>query len=471
MNEDKPVRLRPRRPKRQDQNESKTWSRAFKSLIHVVRMTSKSNAAATASKRRSQARVTGHSTHRQRCAVRITYSGNRVSGQWAAHGRYLIRDSATRTEESRLPCGYDAFGQNIELPAKLRSWQTAGDPRLFKLIVSPEFGERLNMNQLVRDLMQRMEVDVDRKLQWAAVSHFNTEHPHAHVVLRGITEGQELRLDREYIRHGIRKLAEDICTEQLGFRTREDTLEAERREVDQLRLTSLDRQIARKKPSAAALIFQIDVDPSLRPNVVRRLFTLERLGLANRLDHSRWELQADFEVVLRTMQTTSDRQRMVAAHAEFLSDPRLPIQYTPEKQISELKGRVICHLFDDSTSKTQMVLEGIDGVVHIVPHSETLERVRSNGGMAPGHFVSLIRSNRGLSITDYGDAEQYIDPLRKSQPHGPGRPDDGHAAYGGWLGRYLSFAGRTSGNDPAQPPPLRTSKSDRPKTPESDRSR
>jgi type IV secretory pathway VirD2 relaxase len=49
------------------------------------------------------------------------------------------------------------------------------------MIVSPEFGERIDLNRLTRDLMGKMEKDLDTRLEWVAVPHFNTEHPHVHV--------------------------------------------------------------------------------------------------------------------------------------------------------------------------------------------------------------------------------------------------------------------------------------------------
>src|SRR5262245_6413695 len=96
--DERPVILRPRRPKGQEKDESKVWAKAFKNLIHIVRMTSKRSGS-------SRSRKQGHgnaglprTSYRQRCAVRVTYCGNRVRGQWAAHGRYIVRDSAVQME-------------------------------------------------------------------------------------------------------------------------------------------------------------------------------------------------------------------------------------------------------------------------------------------------------------------------------------------------------------------------------------
>ena len=164
------------------------------------------------------------------------------SGQWTAHGRYLVRESATHAKDSDNPVGFGPSGPATNIPATLRRWQTAGDPRLFKLIISPEFGDRCDLESLTRELLARMESDLGTRLEWVATAHYNTEHPHVHVALRGITDiNQPLRLDRSYIQHGIRAHAENLTTRQIGYRTVLDAEEAERREIQQTRYTSLDR--------------------------------------------------------------------------------------------------------------------------------------------------------------------------------------------------------------------------------------
>ena len=281
-------RLRPRRP-RVPRDESKAWSRSFKNLIHLVRMTSKPAYP-------SRSGAAPRKPHLQRCAVRVTYSPNRVSGQWAAHGRYISRGSATK-EGSVKEAGFTATNDRIDIPQTLGQWQSAGDQRLFKLIISPEFGERLDLKRHTRELMARMEQDLDLRLEWVAVAHFNTDHPHVHIALRGRTDAGPLRLPRDYIKQGIRNNAENLCTAQLGFRTELDALEAERREVDALQITSLDRRIAKQA-------FGPDGDGTFEPESLapansqgqraRRLFlaarvrTLGTLGLSEEIEH--WPL-------------------------------------------------------------------------------------------------------------------------------------------------------------------------------------
>jgi type IV secretory pathway VirD2 relaxase len=105
----------------------------------------------------------------------------------------------------------------IDIAHRLDSWQLAGDPRLWKIIISPEFGDRLDLTRLTRDLMARMNGELATDLDWVAVAHFNTEHPHVHVALRGVDQsGRSVSLSREYVKQGIRAIAEDLCTRQLG---------------------------------------------------------------------------------------------------------------------------------------------------------------------------------------------------------------------------------------------------------------
>jgi hypothetical protein len=167
VDDERPFRLRPRRP-RFVRDESKLWAREFQQLMHVVQMTAKP----LTSRLTSGSRITGSHTakHNQRCAVRLMYTKNQIRGQWAAHGRHLIRDSATALR----PDGAASFGsarEPAQIPEVVAEWQS-GDERLFNLIISPEFGERLDLERLTRDIMTAVESDVGRPLQWRVQALF-----------------------------------------------------------------------------------------------------------------------------------------------------------------------------------------------------------------------------------------------------------------------------------------------------------
>jgi len=70
--------------------------------------------------------------------------------------------------------------------------------------VSPEDAAELgDLKSYTRDLMHQMERDLQTRLEWVAVDHFDTEHPHTHIVLRGVADdGKDLIIARDYISHG-----------------------------------------------------------------------------------------------------------------------------------------------------------------------------------------------------------------------------------------------------------------------------
>jgi hypothetical protein len=100
--------------------------------------------------------------HLQHCAVRVTYSSNRVAGHWRAHGPYIARESASREPEK---AGFGAEANGVDIAANLRDWQEGTDPRLWKIILSPEFGDRVDLQRLTPDVMRRMESDLHTSLE------------------------------------------------------------------------------------------------------------------------------------------------------------------------------------------------------------------------------------------------------------------------------------------------------------------
>src|SRR5207237_2105799 len=123
-----------------------------------------------------------------------------------------------------------------DIAQRLDGWQKAGDELLFKIIVSPEFGDRIDLERHTRDLMTRMERDLHTELEWVAVIHYNTEHPHAHIALRGVDQrAKPLRLPREYVKSGSRSRAQHLLTQVLGQSAIADAVQAQRRALDPLR--------------------------------------------------------------------------------------------------------------------------------------------------------------------------------------------------------------------------------------------
>src|SRR5258705_868920 len=171
MNDEPPVRLRPRKSKHGPNENPRKYAGVLRSMLRLVQMSKRGHKTRGTHSGVESARV--HRTFNQRVAVRVSYSANKNPGQWKAHGRYVARESATQGGKA-AEAGFNATEQNLGIATTLDNWQSAGDERLFKIIVSPEFADRLNLQQHARDLMQRMQRDLGTQFEWVAAVHHNT---------------------------------------------------------------------------------------------------------------------------------------------------------------------------------------------------------------------------------------------------------------------------------------------------------
>ena len=408
---------------------------------------------------RTSTRVRGSRPYNQRCAVRVIYSRNTIRGQWGAHGRYVARESATHGMDG-MAAGFDQKDEPIDISAKLDGWQKAGDERMWKFIIAPEFGEQIDLPRLTRALMTRVDRDLGfADLEWVAVTHYNTEHAHVHVALRGVdAQNQPLHLDREYIKAGIRSIAEDLCTQQIGYRTERDAATAERREVSQQRYTSLDRIISRNtspgtEPGANPRFFTYTSEPakaSQRDDLVlrqrhtmERLLVLQKMGLAECVEPNRWLVRRDFESVLRAMQRMTDRQKTLAMHGVLMSDERLPVAVLDYSNLKSIKGRVLVH-GEEENGRNYLMLEGTDARVHHIYYTPEMEEARNRGGLRTNAFVRLRKRSIGgepvMEIDELGNSdailrnESYLKRTAQALIKRGIIPDEN--GWGGWLGRY-----------------------------------
>jgi hypothetical protein len=133
----------------------------------------------------------------QRGAVR----GRRFASAKAvdAHLRYLERDGVNRDGEKGQVYSAERDAEDG------RAFLDRGrdDRHQFRFIVSAEDGVELaDPRETTRDLMKTMEADLGTKLDWIAVDHHNTGHPHTHILVRGVTDdGKILNIAGDYIAH------------------------------------------------------------------------------------------------------------------------------------------------------------------------------------------------------------------------------------------------------------------------------
>ncbi|KRR13311.1 conjugal transfer protein TraI [Bradyrhizobium jicamae] len=288
-------------------------------------------------------------------------------GAMRAHLRYVQRDGVTRDgEPGEL---YDA--SNDRADGKAFTERSADDRHQFRFIVAPEDSAELSdLKPYIRDLMRQMESDLGTKLDWVAADHFNTGHPHSHIVLRGKDgEGHDLVIARDYIAHGLRARAADLITRELGPETEVEATRKLQQEITAERFTRLDRAILRDAPDGALELGAQPAKGSIwHAARMGRLRTLERMGLAEEAGPRHWRIDARFETKLRRMGERGDMIKTMHRELAAAGVSRAPGVYTifdPGTGGRRLVGRVVGEGFSDELRERRyVVLDGIDGRTH-----------------------------------------------------------------------------------------------------------
>ncbi|QNA83774.1 relaxase/mobilization nuclease and DUF3363 domain-containing protein [Sphingomonas sp. So64.6b] len=290
------------------------------------------------------------------------------AGAAVAHLRYLQRDGTTRTGEPGQLYGRD----DDAVDGKAFHERGSGDRHQFRFIVSAEDGaEYEDLKPLTRRLMARVEEDLGTKLDWVAVDHFNTGHPHTHIAVRGKDHlGADLVIARDYLTTGMRERACELVDLDLGPRSAREIETGLRAEVEQERLTSLDRALLRDA-GIDHVVATAQGDAFSQALRAGRLAKLRQLGLAEPIGGMRWRLaeglgdtlrrMGERGDIIRTMQREFTRRGVERAQADqVIYDPSSP-------EARPLVGRVVGRgLADEHADRHYLIIDGIDGRSHYV---------------------------------------------------------------------------------------------------------
>ncbi|WGG58382.1 relaxase/mobilization nuclease domain-containing protein [Brucella intermedia] len=311
------------------------------------------------------------------------------SAPLGTHLDYLRRDGVTRDgEKARL------FGPETEnADARAFAERCSDDRHHFRFIVSPDDApEMADLKSFTRDLVGQMERDLGTKLDWVAVDHWNTEHPHVHLIVRGVRDdGQDLVISRDYIKEGMRDRARDLITQELGPRTDLDIRRGLESQIETERWTQLDRQLVRDagKSGIIDLAPPTDRQPDeFHALKVGRLRTLEILGVAGQVGHSQWFIRPEAENVLRELGERGDIiKRMHRALTERgIERGSASYVLAGESLDVPVVGRLLERGLDDELKGTAYaVVDGVDGRTHHIK----LPHLDAAGDSPPGSIVEL----------------------------------------------------------------------------------
>jgi len=313
----------------------------------------------------SRDRLAGFRGRRAVVKASLIRLGGKAGQVARARMRYIQRDGVTR---EGLPGElYGPETDRADGDDFLK--RTAHDRHQFRFIVSAEDGaEYPDLKPYVRRLMTRVEQDLGTKLDWVAVDHFNTERPHTHIILRGVDDqGANLIIAREYISHGLRERASELVTFDLGPRTDREIEDRLRHDVDQERLTAIDRGLLRRMESARE-VSPADNDPFQQSIAAGRLRKLKAMDLAEDIGGGRYRLADGLEDTLRRMGERGDIIRLMQRELTVRRLDRAGVEHVVATELREpVVGRVIQRGFsDEHRDRHYVMIDGIDGRVHYV---------------------------------------------------------------------------------------------------------
>ena len=306
-----------------------------------------------------------------------------------AHLGYLRREGVTRDgEKARL------FGPETEdADPKAFAERCEKDRHHFRFIVSPEDApEMADIKGFARELVGQMEKDLGSKLDWVAVDHWNTQHPHVHIIVRGVADdGQDLVISRDYIKEGMRARAQDLVTQELGPRNDRDIQLALERQVEAERWTQLDRQLVRDADRHG--VIDLAPDPERQPDrfhalKVGRLRRLESLGLAHQVGPGQWTMDEAAETTLRELGERGDIVKRIHRGLAERGIERAIASYVLAGENLDLPviGRLVDRGLDDELKGTAYALvDGVDGRTHHIK----LPDLDAAGDGAAGSIVEL----------------------------------------------------------------------------------
>ena len=241
------------------------------------------------------------------------------------------------------------------------------DRHQFRVIFSAEDADQLDdLKETTRAYMDRMEKDLGTKLDWVAVDHHNTGHPHTHIVIRGVDDmGKDLVIAKEYITRGMRELAQDIVTERLGVRRDMEIARAQASEVTNEQYTGIDREVAAQVNAGMVEIGKTEgsYNRFRRSLQIQRLGELEKLQLATKAGKMRWELHEGWEDSLRKLGKRGDIIRSISAAMGATKTPTSVREFESGNILQKpVLGRIAGIGPEDELRDTRFIIvEGTDG--------------------------------------------------------------------------------------------------------------
>jgi hypothetical protein len=323
---------------------------------------------------------------RQKCVVKMQYSNN-LDAHRVQLEKYLVREGTER-DGSRAKL----YGTDIE------EYRENMAERNFRIFLSPQ-SDKVDLSALTERFVKKLEASTGYKLYWQAANHYNTAHPHAHLLINGKDKnGKEVEFPRDVVRTFMREYARDICTSQMGVRTRKDLELEKEQELTAGRFTPLDKRI--KELCAGTFRVNLDGETKDRERILARLAYLQKAKLCA-YKGGGYKLSPRWEENLKAN----------GRYNSFLK-ARALLRHSPPSSLrlfSGLEGSVtgkvvkVYRTDGDASDNHAVVLEGLDGKAYFVPLFKKPE-------FRDGEKRSEVKEGDFISVRTYENQRGRLTP-------------------------------------------------------------
>ncbi|MDR1389529.1 MAG: DUF3363 domain-containing protein [Treponema sp.] len=311
---------------------------------------------------------------RQNCVSKMNYSGS-----FEAH-RVQLENYLSREGTDIDGNAAALFGTETE---EYRNNMTAKN---FRIFLSPQ-SPGINLRSLAEKFIENLEKQTGYRFFWQGAGHYNTAHPHAHVLINGVDRaGREITIPRDIVKTFMRETARDLCTAQLGKRTEKDLAVEREKQLSTPRFTALDKRI--KELCAGTSRVTLHGGIYEKDRISARMEALRKLKLC-RYEGGGYRLKTNWDEDLKA----NGRYSAFLKSREHLNYSNPSSLKVYSGAAGEITGKVtkIYRTDGDASDNHAVVLEGLDGGAYFVPlfkKPEITAQSKAGEGKAPGESLA-----------------------------------------------------------------------------------
>jgi len=340
---------------------------------------------------------------RQKCVAKMQYSNSKEAHRVQLE-KYLVRE------------GTDIDGGRAKLyGTDLNEYRSNMADRNFRIFLSPQ-SDKIRLKEMTEKFIKTLEQQTGYKFYWQAANHYNTAHPHSHILVNGKDKhGREVQIPRDIVKTFMRESARDICTSQIGNRTAGEIAIEKEKELEARRFTRLDENL---KELCGG---NFSINPKniyvSRERVLARIENLRKMGLCNYADGA-YRFSPKWEEGLRA---NGRYNTFLEARAQLRYSDQASLRVFSGKD-GVVSGKVtkIYRPEDDFSNNHAVIIEGLDGKAYFVPllKAPEIHEGKEKGKLKEGELVRIntyqTQSGRLTPVIfKYDDTNALIEINRK----------------------------------------------------------